>query len=398
MSTYQHFSAEQAKQHVLSLGLLKTAPGIEIIADEIGDGNLNYVYSIRDSLGQQRIILKQAVPYVRCVGESWALTLDRARIEAEALLVHAQFCPEHVVKIHCYDKNLALMVMEDLSDYTLLRYAMNEQKKFPLFAEHVGTYLAKVLFFTSDFYMDQQEKKQQVAQFINPELCKITEDLFFVDPYEDHPRNRFNPLITEEVKKIWNNQALKLAVAKLKYKFLTEAQALLHGDVHSGSIFVTATNTKLIDAEFAYYGPMGFDVGSLLANFILNYCAQPGLAASAEIAQDYQQYILNSILEIWQVFTKQFGELMRSKTQDSSFKNESYQEYFLTNILRDTIAYAGTELIRRTIGLAHVKDLDSIVDDKQRAKCETQALQLGQTLVLNSDTMSLQDVCAAMKI
>ncbi|MFI4955516.1 MAG: S-methyl-5-thioribose kinase, partial [Gammaproteobacteria bacterium] len=289
---YQHFSPEDAKQHILSLGLIKTGPGIEITAAEIGDGNLNYVYSIQDVQGQQKIILKQAVPYARCVGESWPLTLDRSRIEAEALLVHSQFCPEHVVKVHHYDKTLALMVMEDLSDHQLLRYAMIEQKKFPLFAQHVGTYLAKVLFFTSDFYQDQLQKKQQVSQFINPELCKITEDLFFVDPYQDHPRNRFNPLIAEEVKKIWNNAPLKLAVAKLKYKFLTESQALLHGDAHSGSIFVTPSSTKLIDAEFAYYGPMGFDVGSLLANFMLNYCAQPGLAASLEIANDYQHYIL----------------------------------------------------------------------------------------------------------
>lgn len=388
---YQHLSAEEAKQYVISLGLIKTVPDIGIIAQEIGDGNLNYVYSIQDTQGQQKIILKQAVPYARCVGESWPLTLDRSRIEAEALLIHSQCCPEHVVKVHHYDKQLALMIMEDLSDHILLRHAMIAQKKFPLLANHIGTYLAKVLFFTSDFYQDQQHKKQQVAQFINPDLCKITEDLFFVDPYHDHPRNRFNPLIADKVQEIWHNDALKLAVAKLKYKFLTEAQALLHGDVHSGSIFVTPSSTKLIDAEFAYYGPIGFDVGSLLANFMLNYCAQPGLT-SPTMVEDYQQYIIQSILEIWQVFVDQFSMLMRTETRDRSFQHADYQQSFLDQVLRDTLGYAGTELIRRTIGLAHVKDLDGIMDEKIRAQCEIHALQLGQKLILQHEKINLLDV------
>ena len=56
---------------------------------------------------------------------------------------------------------------------------------------------------------------------------------------------------------------------------MTAAEALIHGDLHTGSIMVNQDETKVIDPEFAFYGPMGFDVGLLLANFFLGLL-QPG--------------------------------------------------------------------------------------------------------------------------
>ena len=54
--------------------------------------------------------------------------------------------------------------------------------------------------------MDPAEKKAQIALTQNPELCKITEEVFFWDPYCDHERNRFEehlrPLVTDG---IWND-------------------------------------------------------------------------------------------------------------------------------------------------------------------------------------------------
>jgi 5-methylthioribose kinase len=54
----------------------------------------------------------------------------------------------------------------------------------------------------------------------------------------------------------------------------------------------------------------------------------------------------------------------------------------MLQIWSDTLGFAGTELIRRTIGLAHVADLETIEDASRRAQCETMALQLGRELIL----------------
>lgn len=62
------------------------------------------------------------------------------------------------------------------------------------------------------------------------------------------------------------------------YRFCERAQALIHGDLHTGSIMVTHDSTQVIDPEFAFYGPMGFDIGAFLGNLILAFFAQDGHA------------------------------------------------------------------------------------------------------------------------
>lgn len=62
------------------------------------------------------------------------------------------------------------------------------------------------------------------------------------------------------------------------YRFCERAQALIHGDLHTGSVMVTQDSTQVIDPEFAFYGPMGFDIGAFLGNLILAFFAQDGHA------------------------------------------------------------------------------------------------------------------------
>ena len=248
MSRYYTFTAADAVEYARQFGGVAD-PHSLVTADEIGDGNLNLVFKIRDTTGKSRVIVKQALPYVRCVGESWPLTLDRARIEAETLIIHGQYCPQHTVKVLHHDAELAVMVQEDLSDHQIWRSELVQGNDYPQAASQLGEYLAQTLFHTSDFYQNAQTKKAEVSRFTNPELCQITEDLFFTDPYVDHERNNVDPLLLPEVTALRADKPLRLAVAALKHRFLTKAEALLHGDIHSGSIFVAEGKLKAIDAE-----------------------------------------------------------------------------------------------------------------------------------------------------
>ena len=153
---------------------------------------------------------------------------------------------------------------------------------------------------------NQDVKKTLVGRYINPELCKLSEDVIFTDPYCDHPRNRYNPLIAQEAVALREDSELKLEVAKLKLKFLTQAQSLVHGDLHTGSIMVTSTETRVIDPEFAFYGPMGFDIGALFANLLLNHAAQLGHTSEPTERAVYQAYLLKTIKDIWHVFEEEF--------------------------------------------------------------------------------------------
>lgn len=380
MSVYRTLTASAAVDYARRHAGLDH-PDTLMAAEEVGDGNLNLVFKILDGRGVSRAIVKQALPYVRCVGESWPLTLDRARIEAETLLIHGSFCPGHTVRILHHDAGLAVMIQEDLSDHRIWRRELVKGAFYPQAARQLGEYLAQTLFHTSDFYQPAQHKKAEVARFTNPEMCQITEDLFFTDPYSGHERNAFAPSLAAEVTALQGDQELKLAVAGLKHRFLSQAQALLHGDIHSGSIFVAEGRLKVIDAEFGYYGPMGFDLGTAIGNLLLNYCGLPGLL-DLRAAADARDRRLMDVGELWQAFAEGFQALAAEKSRDPMLAQPGYARQFLHQVWVDALGYCGTELIRRTIGFAHVADLDGITDEAMRLECQRHALNLGKMLIL----------------
>jgi 5-methylthioribose kinase len=385
-SDYRVLSELETIQYVRKIpGLF--SENTQLICKELGDGNLNLVFHITEQgPSGKSIIVKQALPYARVVGESWPLTLERARIESEALMIQNSICPGLVPKVYHYDKQLALTVMEDLSTHIIMRKGLITRNRYPYFAKHLGTFLARTLFLTSDLALDPQDKKQKVVQFINPEMCKITEDLVFTDPYYDAKTNQFNPLIKEVIEEIWDHGDLKLEITKLKEKFLTHAQALIHGDLHTGSIMVSEKDTKVFDPEFAFYGPMGFDIGAVIANLLLNFCSHVGHTLDREERLQYQDYLLSTIEEIWTVFEEEFRILWQGKASEPYASIQGYEDDYMLRLLQDSLGYAGCKMMRRVIGLAHVPDLESIKDPKLRAKGERLALAIGQQLVLKRET------------
>ena len=93
---------------------------------------------------------------------------------------------------------------------------------------------------------------------------------------------------------------LKRAVSRLKCKFMGSAEALIHGDLHTGSIMVTQDDTRVIDPEFAFYGPMGFDTGAFVGNLLLNYFSQDGHATEADDRATYKVWVLETAETFWQ--------------------------------------------------------------------------------------------------
>lgn len=383
--TYEALTEQSAVQLVKELGLFSEEA--VLTCKEIGDGNLNYVFKISEANTDNSLIIKQALPYAKVVGESWPLTLKRASIEANALKKHGEFVPGLVPKVFGTDEELAITIMEDLSHLKISRTGLIEGESYPKLAADIGEYLAKTLFYTSDFALHPFEKKKLAAEFSNPELCKITEDLVFTDPFFDHDTNDFEPELRSDVEQIWNNHELKLEAAKLKRSFLTEAEALLHGDLHTGSIFASGTATKVIDPEFAFYGPIGFDIGQFIANLAFQVIVREG---------EKKAEIIEQIEEVWQVFYSVFSQLWEKESEEPFTKVEGYKQSFLNKVFADTIGFAGCELIRRTIGLSHVKDLDGILSDEKRIIAKRKALKLGKTLILQRG--QIQDIGILIKI
>jgi 5-methylthioribose kinase len=96
---------------------VSASDGALLSVTEVGDGNLNFVYIIAGPSGKM-VVVKQALPYVRCVGESWPLTLDRAFFEQAALRQEAALVgTSHVPEVFHFDKQLALIGEVPLIEY-----------------------------------------------------------------------------------------------------------------------------------------------------------------------------------------------------------------------------------------------------------------------------------------
>ena len=218
---------------------------------EVGDGNLNLVFIVKGAKGG--VAVKQALPYVRLVGESWPLPLSRAHYEYLALSRQAQLAPGLVPTLLHHNENLALTVMELLEPHIIMRKGLVAATQYPGFVDDITTFMARTLFFTSDLALPAAEKKEAIAAFAgNHALCKITEDLIFTDPYRIAEQNRWTqPWLDATAARFREDLDLHVAVSKLKLRFMASPEALIHGDLHTGSIMVTADDCLLYTSDAA---------------------------------------------------------------------------------------------------------------------------------------------------
>lgn len=361
----------------------------DLSCKEIGDGNLNYVFRVVDHKTGQSIILKQAGPVAR-ISDEFKVSTDRNRIEYEILRIQYDLAPGLVPKVYHYDAVMNCCVMEDLSDHRIMRTALMNYEKFPLFADHITTFMVNTLLLTSDVVMNHKEKKALVGSFINPDLCEITEDLVYTEPFFDCPRNDvFPPTIEFARNELWKDEKLRLETAKLKFEFMTHAQSLIHGDLHTGSIFVKPESTKVIDPEFAFYGPAGYDVGNVLANLIFSYLHADATIEDLEQKEDYKDWLAKTIIDVTDLFRDKFMTTWKEKIKEPVARYKGFPEYYLDGVMRDTSAAAGLELCRRTLGIAHVRDITSICDVTKRARAEKIALTIGKRFILERENIAV---------
>ncbi len=349
---------------------------------EIGDGNLNLVFRVSDPGSGKSIIAKQALPYVRASGGDWPLDIGRGEIEKRILDIEYDLTGGEVPKVYFYDAIMCCMVMEDLSDYIIMRYGLLKYEKYPQFPEQISDFIVKSLLLTSDVVMEHKQKKAYVKDFINPELCEITEQLVYTEPFNVGARNRLEDSIVDFHKEnIVADQELALEVAKLKFDFMNNAQALLHGDLHTGSIFVNETGTKVIDPEFAFYGPIAYDLACVFANLIMNYISA-FYSLSDEVARkDYCDYLRQTITDTVDLTKKKFYNQWDGVVTDEMAQVPGFKEYYIEDIFVNAAGIVGCEMVRRTVGFAHVVDLDNIEDDQKRYAAKTNNLLLAKEYI-----------------
>ena len=159
---------------------------------------------------------------------------------------------------------------------------------------------------------------------------------------------------------------------------------------------VTASQTRVIDPEFAFYGPMGFDVGAVLANLLMAYFASAGHERSPGERAAFEGWVLETVETVWSEFGRKFLDLWRAGAvgdayplslfagEKGALRLEAERQAYMQRLFADTVGFAAAKIIRRIFGLAHNIDFELIEDPKQRAVSEARAVRLARTMMLET--------------
>ena len=364
-ATYEFLTTETVPVYLASVPALRERLDVDRIASvtEIGDGNLNLVFLIKDE-DNKGVVLKQALPYVRMVGEGWPMTPERARHEVESLHAHHALVPDLVVDVFHHDVARFIIGMEDLSDHRVWRHALNEGQVHDGAAAAVGTYIGAVAFGTSALGLERAALAEAQLGAVNPELCQITEDLVFTEPSVDAGRNSVLPANEPDAAALAADEEFVAAMGRAKWAFMTHGEALVHGDLHTGSVMVRAANgdaacdsVKVFDSEFAFYGPVAFDIGATWANYVFAAARAYALGDEKRAA-----WALGLIAQTWDAFEAEFRRRWPDRLDPRVWRDD-----FLTDRLAawqaEAWLFAAAKLSRRIIGAAKVKDIETLPED-----------------------------------
>ncbi|GAA1706402.1 S-methyl-5-thioribose kinase [Microbacterium sediminicola] len=369
------------------------------IADvrEVGDGNLNLVFIVTDAAGNG-VVVKQSLPHVR-VDPSWPMTRSRTRREAFVLGQHERIDPGHVPAMYGFDDDEIVLTIEDLSDHAVWRTELNEGRLHPYAAAELGRYVGATAFATSVFGTPGPERRRLVAAGTNPELSEITEDLVFTEPYVEHEHNVWLPENDPDVAELRADRAFVHEIALAKLRFQEDTQSLIHGDLHTGSVFVRADadgaggSVRAFDSEFGTYGPTGFDLGAVWANLILASARArvQGRDADADL-------LLQLPVELIDAFEAEFRSHWHERV-DARVFGDAILDATLERIRSDAAIYAAAKAVRRIVGFSKVSDIQTL-PEPERALAARWVLRtaraLGVARLATTDVHQLVAVTAAV--
>ncbi len=360
-----------------NLQLFEKTSKIEV--KEIGDGNINYVFRVRSESGKS-FVVKQFDTLLR--SSMRPLSTKRSRLEYESMKWKSEFVPDMIPKLFHYDENLSLIVMEDIGPYSNLRELLIDGKVYSHLAGSISSFLAYTLIPMTDLVLERSEKKDKVGFFLNPELCDISEDLVFTEPYYDYKgRNRITEGNEEFVsRRLYDNEEIKSHVLYLKDRFMNYAQTLLHGDFHTGSIFTSEDGMKVIDHEFAFYGPLGYDCGNIFANIAFPIVRRMVIKEECTSIEDL-------LISTFDLTLEKLNAVFDEFVKDKFSSNRLFKNSYIKSIISDSIGYMGTELIRRIVGDAKVIDITTISNINCRIKAERIVIDSAIHLIMNRENI-----------
>ena len=331
-----------------------------IEVSEIRKGKVNHIFRITDVDKGVSYILKKSETKLAGLNlpivSSFDISTSRNHNEAKVLryiaeIISAMYVPK--VLLECEEESFFVMEFldgyEDVRDVLLNMHVPN----------NLGESLSSIL---ADIYLKTANATEEEMGVKNRCMLDVIIMLLIKIPYEEKMVKANKILVDSDFfTKAVKDKELMTYVMELAYKLKNSKQALLNGDLHLGSIFYKQGKYKLYDYEFAFKGPVSYEIGKIIAHFILAY-----YYALAEGANDVAEDVLKQIIIFYDSI---FCELE---------KNDAFS---YPRIKDDVLKFCGLELISRVTGILQLKYIMNISDSAIRDKVQKCVFKLGEEMI-----------------
>ncbi len=248
--------------YLLARGLAHPAD-LPAHVERAGDGNMNL--TLRVSLGDRSVIVKQGRPWVekyRHIAAPWERTLvEAAFYRAAGDRVEVASRMPRLIDI---DERNHVLVLEDLGtggDYTTL-YADRAIRDGDL--NDLLAWLAALR-----HVRPREDNREALA---NRAMRRLNHEHIFSLPLRERnglDLDRITPGLARAAGDLKRDREYLRRVTKLGEAYLSDGDALVHGDYFPGSWIRTPAGVRIIDPEFCFLGVREFDYGVMLGHCAL---------------------------------------------------------------------------------------------------------------------------------
>lgn len=295
-----HSAPEALTDCLISRNWLEPGERVKNVS-KAGEGNMNVV--LRARTNKRSLIVKQSRPYVQKYPDI-AAPLDRIHTEERFYrAVSGSGIEAHLPRLLGFDPAEHLLLLEDLGQAEDMTFLYGTRSIEPETLDTLVAVLGRI------------HATPAPADFPdNLALRGLNHQHIFVLPFLEHngfALDSIQPGLEELAAPFKADAGLKATVAALGERYLGAGTVLLHGDYYPGSWLQASGEVYVIDPEFSFAGFAEFDLGVMAAHLLM---------ATGE------PEIVNRVLE--------------------RYPGPANREL--------TLQVAGTEIVRRLIGLAQL--------------------------------------------
>lgn len=353
--------------------------------EEDGDGYLNFIYRVSD--GTCNLILKQGRSEGR-VALFQDLSSERNRLEYEYMKLCQSIAPEYVPKLHFFDVENRIFATEDVSYLQIARFQLNKSETFPRLAEQAAKFMAKMHFYTSDYYLDTETFRELKIHFNNHKMRSIFDEMMFISYAHGTEGEVFQ--IREELDAYIRDIVLDPAVILERYKlrdlYMNKAEALIHGDFHTSNMFVGQDEMKVIDMEYVFCGPMAFDVGYLEGHLLSQFiCAAFREYDTEQDRKEFQAYILASMQQLFDDYCREFFSYWDADAKKLYQNVAGLKETVKANLLKDMIGFCASTHMYRCTGIVDYPEYDALSDSITKRHAVILSTLMDRRMLLNRE-------------